>query len=104
MASCAARTTWRARADLDAGLPVDLEDRFGFTAIYCAKSNGALLDLLLARGACVDQATYEGATPLMTAVQSRDLGASEPRALVVAADPTGAVPRSPQAAVVGPGS
>lgn len=62
-----------ARAALDAGLPVDLEDRFGFTAMHYAKADGALLDLLLERGARVDQPTFEGATPLMTATQSRDL-------------------------------
>jgi ankyrin repeat protein len=56
---------------LDEGIPVDVKDLFGFTAIHYVKDTGPLLELLLERGAKLDDETHEGATLLMLAVQSR---------------------------------
>lgn len=62
-----------AKAALAAGIPVDLLDGRGVTALHRAAATGNLLDLLLDAGAKVDVvAPTTGATPLMLAVERRD--------------------------------
>lgn len=60
------------RAALDAGVPIQAQDRFGFAAIHYVKEEGPLLDLLLTSGAALDDEASDGATLLMLAAQSRD--------------------------------
>jgi hypothetical protein len=58
---------------LDAGIPVDLVDCMGFTALHFVQDSGPMLALLLERGASVDLPADDGTTPLMAATQARQL-------------------------------
>jgi hypothetical protein len=64
-----------AEAQLDAGVPIDLLSRDGFSPFDWsrARPDFALAELLLARGAAVDVRSPQGATPLMNSVQERRL-------------------------------
>jgi outer membrane protein assembly factor BamB len=64
----------KAKALLDAGVPVNAKNRYGATALFFAADKGhvSMLELLLARGASVDVAdTFYGMTPLARAFDGR---------------------------------
>ena len=62
-----------ARAALDAGVPVDLEDKLGASAMQYVRTVGPMLALLAERGADLDAASDDGVRPLMMAAQARSL-------------------------------
>lgn len=63
-----------ARAALESGVPVDLPDPLGATALSYVADPGLLLALLIEHGADVNRAADDGTTPLMAATQHRRPG------------------------------
>jgi outer membrane protein assembly factor BamB len=64
----------KAKALLDAGVPVDAKNRYGATALFFAADRGhiSMAELLLARGASVEVSdTFYGMTPLARAIDRK---------------------------------
>ena len=67
------------RAQLDAGLPIDLRDKDGLTAMHgaCARPDNAMFELLLELGLPIDVQSDEGATALMQIAQDGQVDKAE---------------------------
>lgn len=67
------------RAQLDAGVPIDLLDKDGLTAMHwaCARPDNAMFELLLELGMPVDARSDEGTTALMQIAQGGQVDKAE---------------------------